>query len=433
MNKVIGTAVQGRIQKFFYEDDNSLISFRVYKNKQQFFLNLMNKDNTFFYLTRKKEFQSKENSFVMFLRKQLTNQTLSCAYESTKFYKLVFFPSETYLLISKTENYIGYFKNDKQVIKVGKTAFLKELPTQEFLQIEENLDLEVQLNKSNEIKTKIQDQATSAQMRKIQIALKKLNKKVNIQRKELEDLESDNSTHLGQLILANMYSYSGRVPEIIDVTDYMTNEEISIKLDPSISMQNNANNYFKKGKKVRAIQIKKDIIAKTEKQISLLSNDLLTQGDKAEFVLSNKLLPVQRKSSRLNEVKIISRNYEYTRNQKIEFMVGVNSKSNDIVSFKYGQDKDYWFHIANMPGSHVIVKLNGEQITPELIQIGAVLAGINSSVKQKGKLAINYCPRKNVHKFNGAKPGQVRLDKYQTIFIQNEIDLIKNKIKEKNK
>ena len=59
------------------------------------------------------------------------------------------------------------------------------------------------------------------------------------------------------------------------------------------------------------------------------------------------------------------------------------------------------------PGSHVIVRTNGEELPDRTFEEAARLAAYYSKGRQAPKVEIDYTQKKNLKKPNGAKPGFV--------------------------
>ena len=68
---------------------------------------------------------------------------------------------------------------------------------------------------------------------------------------------------------------------------------------------------------------------------------------------------------------------------------------------------DWWFHVKGIPGSHVIVKTEGQELPDRTFEEAARLAGHYSKGRDAEKLEIDYLQRKNVKKPNGSAPGFV--------------------------
>ena len=80
---------------------------------------------------------------------------------------------------------------------------------------------------------------------------------------------------------------------------------------------------------------------------------------------------------------------------------------NDELTFRFAQGNDWWFHAKQMPGSHVVVKTNGQEMTDRAFEEAGNLAAYYSDGKDSSKVEIDYLQRKNVKKPSGANPGYV--------------------------
>ena len=76
-----------------------------------------------------------------------------------------------------------------------------------------------------------------------------------------------------------------------------------------------------------------------------------------------------------------------------------------------------WFHVKNLPGSHVIVFSHGGEVSDETILKAARLAALNSKAAASSNTAVDYTPVKYVKKPNGAKPGMVIYTANKTVYV----------------
>ncbi|MGL6167526.1 MAG: Rqc2 family fibronectin-binding protein, partial [Fusobacteriaceae bacterium] len=78
---------------------------------------------------------------------------------------------------------------------------------------------------------------------------------------------------------------------------------------------------------------------------------------------------------------------------------------------------DYWFHVKDIPGSHVILKCPKHMINHEILEEGAELAVKYSSGKPGDKLIVDYTQKRNVTKPNKGKPGFVIYKNHKEITV----------------
>jgi predicted ribosome quality control (RQC) complex YloA/Tae2 family protein len=98
-------------------------------------------------------------------------------------------------------------------------------------------------------------------------------------------------------------------------------------------------------------------------------------------------------------------------------LAGKNNRQNDLLTMKTAEPDDIWLHTKDIPGAHVLItgaKGNAPETT--LLE-AATIAAYLSKAKNGGKVAVDYAPRKNVRKPNGAKPGMVVYENYKTLLV----------------
>ena len=87
--------------------------------------------------------------------------------------------------------------------------------------------------------------------------------------------------------------------------------------------------------------------------------------------------------------------------------MGKNNYQNDNLTFKFATGNDWWFHAKGIPGSHVVVKTNGDELPDRTFEEAGRLAAYYSKGRENDKVEIDYLEKKNVKKPNGSKPGFV--------------------------
>jgi predicted ribosome quality control (RQC) complex YloA/Tae2 family protein len=109
----------------------------------------------------------------------------------------------------------------------------------------------------------------------------------------------------------------------------------------------------------------------------------------------------------------------YRSSDGYEILVGRADRDNDNLTLRVARSFDLWFHAADYPGSHVILRNPKRQpVPPRSIAEAAQLAAKFSQAKDLPKAAVNYCEKKFVTKPKGFAPGQVRLASFRTILVE---------------
>ena len=266
----------------------------------------------------------------------------------------------------------------------------------------------------------------------VQTALERNRKKYDLQAKQLRDTQNREKYKVyGELI--NAYGYN-LAPGSKNLTalNYYTGQEVTIPLDPTMTPQENSQKYFAKyNKQKRTFEALSDLIQETADDIQYLesiSNALdiaLSEADLAQ--IKEELIQsgyVRRKFTK-KKMKLTSKPLHYVSSDGYHMYVGKNNLQNDELTFSFATGNDWWFHAKGAPGSHVIVKSNGEELPDRTFEEAGRLAAYYSKNRGSDKVEIDYVERKHVKKPNGAKPGFVVYYTNYSLMIDSDISTIK--------
>ena len=258
--------------------------------------------------------------------------------------------------------------------------------------------------------------------------LSRLNKKIKILNKELlEAKEKDEFKLKGQLLISNIYLFKNNIPEVVTLQNFYSEnlEDISIELDPNISIEKNSEKYFELYKKnKRTIENLYEQIDITKKDISYfetLSFQIENAGKtdlleiKEELINSGYLKKDKNKKSTKKK-----NNYLIIKYNGIDIYVGKNNIQNDTITNKLARRDYLWFHAKDIPGSHVVIfDYNPDEETK---RVASMLAGYFSKFKNENYVSVDSTLIKNVKKISGAKPGMVTYTDQKTV--KQKIDKI---------
>jgi predicted ribosome quality control (RQC) complex YloA/Tae2 family protein len=108
--------------------------------------------------------------------------------------------------------------------------------------------------------------------------------------------------------------------------------------------------------------------------------------------------------------------FEYELPGGWKVLAGKSDEDNDFLSLKAALPDDYWFHVRNMPGSHVILRARpDEDPDRETLKRAAAVAAFHSKARKDGIVAVSCTRARYVTKPRGARPGTVRIRK-ETVF-----------------
>nr|WP_276938933.1 NFACT RNA binding domain-containing protein [Helcococcus sueciensis] len=215
--------------------------------------------------------------------------------------------------------------------------------------------------------------------------------------------------------------------ENIEVYNYYDDTMININLDNRKSAWENIELKYKKSKKLyKSYNILLESIPNLEEEISYLRN-IISQINLAENhnevseikeeLIDQKIIKKPSKSKKKKEEKSSPHKY-ITDNNNIIY-VGKNNKQNEYLTLREANPNDYFFHIKDLPGSHVILK-NNQKIEDYEIEIAAYLAANFSKNSSDRYIDVDYTEKKYVNKAKGSKPGMVYYTNYTTIRVDVE-------------
>lgn len=256
--------------------------------------------------------------------------------------------------------------------------------------------------------------------------LQRVIRKIGYQTEDLKkSRDREKYKKYGELLTANLYRLESGKSEAV-VFDYYENEDIKIPLDKRLSPSANANRYYKEyNKRVNAEKALLEQLASAEEEKEYLSSVLdsikriETETEAREIREELTLAGYIRER---DKKKKTSPKTEFKKAQSqdgFSILIGKNNLQNDRLTFKTAEKTDIWLHVKNIPGSHVLIKSEGREITEKAIFEAAVLAAENSSAKG-GKVAVDYTFKKFVKKPPAAAAGRVIYTDYKTIYVDIE-------------
>ena len=255
----------------------------------------------------------------------------------------------------------------------------------------------------------------SSDLRKIvSTFLERNRKKYVLQQKQLKDTEKrDKYRVYGELINTYGYGLEEGAKEL-SALNYYTNETVKIPLDETLTPSENAKKYFDRyGKLKRTYEALTALIQETEDEILHLESisaalDIaLAEDDLMQIKEELIEFGYIKKRHGDKKAKIKSKPFHYISSDGFHMYVGKNNYQNDELTFKFATGNDWWFHAKGIPGSHVVVKTEGEELPDRTFEEAGKLAGYYSKGRDNEKVEIDYLQKKNVKKPNKSAPGFV--------------------------
>lgn len=267
------------------------------------------------------------------------------------------------------------------------------------------------------------DEALRDLRRLIKRESKKYNTKIEHLESELEKAgDSEKFRKYADLIYTYGEDLKLKKEELkLTLEDY--DEPIIIPLDERFNLKENAQKFYKRYQKLQNSKeiLKNQIaLAKDEYEYFELLKIQIEDASKNELeqikqeLAEQNYLKLPSKKSRKKVTSYLPHTYYGPDNVKIS--VGMNNFQNDYLTHKLAKYNEYFFHVKDYPGSHVVVH-SSEKLSEKLIRYAANLAAYFSKARYSSTVPVNYTLVKEVKKHPSNKPGLVLLKTYKTIYI----------------
>lgn len=273
----------------------------------------------------------------------------------------------------------------------------------------------------------------------------RLTKKLALQEADLAACaEKEHFKLCGDVITANIYRLK-RGAERAVLPNYYADpvEDMEIALDSRLTPAQNAQRYYKKYNKAKAAERElthQIALGRAELQYIHTVFDALTKAETENDLQEIRMELYQ--SGYASRMKNYNANFsaavkkmqhkplEFVTDGGYRLLCGKNNTQNDYVTTKLAAKGDWWFHVKNAAGSHVVMVSDGEEPSERDFTQAAMVAAYYSSQRDGQNVAVDYTYAKNVKKPAGAKPGYVIYHTNWTAYVTpdaSEVERIKKK------
>ena len=222
---------------------------------------------------------------------------------------------------------------------------------------------------------------------------------------------------LGELLTANLY-LKADYQSSVEVFDYTEGCTLTIELDKTKTMNENAQKYFKlynkskitkekSAKILEELNVEKEYLENIVYGINQSENLEELEDIKSELGLAEEMKAVKKSRPFVSKIEI----------EGFEVYIGKNNKQNDYIISKLAKDEDYWFHTRQCAGSHVLLKVNNKEPDERILFECCKLARKYSSASQPSKVGVIYTKAKYLRKPPAAPLGYVTYRNEKEILI----------------
>lgn len=278
--------------------------------------------------------------------------------------------------------------------------------------------------------------ARSALERRIVRARTKLEKKrVSVAAKLDESDRADAIQRDGELLKANLHRIA-RGSDAVVVDDWYETPPTPrrIGLDPLKTPQQNLEAIFKRYRKLHVGRDKTArVLASIDESLAAL-DDLAARAAAAldpdgvaavavDAERARLLRAPQRAPARRARDDAGPGHLSFTSIDDLPILVGRTSKENDALTMRIAKGDDVWLHVADYPGSHVVIRVpRGKPCPQETLLDAAHLAVHFSKIRGATTADVLHTQRKWITKPKKAPPGRVSVSKSSTLGLRIEAD-----------
>ncbi len=232
-------------------------------------------------------------------------------------------------------------------------------------------------------------------------------KRLRIQKKLLSTNEIEAYRIAGELLLSNVKDVKKGAHSVRLLNPY-DGTMVTITLDPHLSAQKNAQDYFRKYKKHKRGQpmIQKKL-AQFEREIKVLQE---SEPGK-ETPRDSKRISEKKKPLPFRIFSLLSGAVVY---------VGKSARSNDELTFTFARPHDYFFHTRGFEGAHTILRAKiprGQKPSRTDVLAAAAIAAYYSKARRQHNVVVSYTQRKYLKKSKRGGSGSVILMREETLFV----------------
>ncbi|MCQ2431814.1 MAG: NFACT family protein, partial [Clostridia bacterium] len=250
-------------------------------------------------------------------------------------------------------------------------------------------------------------------------AQSRLQKKIAQQEKAIAACaEKDKYKKWGDLATANIWQLSRGMTEA-ELIDYETEnmDTVRVPLDNRLAPSQNAQRFYKRYNKAKnaeivlaeQIEIAKGEIAYLDTVFDALTHaEVEADLDEIRDELYHAGYASRMKAFEERKKKPV-KPMEFRTTNGYRVLCGKNNHQNEYITHKLASKNDYWFHVKNRPGSHVIMFCadDGDDVPEIDFTEAATIAAFYSTSGEAKHVEVDYTLVRNLKKPPQAKPGMV--------------------------
>ncbi|MEM7065049.1 MAG: NFACT RNA binding domain-containing protein [Cyanobacteria bacterium P01_B01_bin.77] len=226
------------------------------------------------------------------------------------------------------------------------------------------------------------------------------------------------------LLMAYLHEWQPGMSSI-QLKDFESGKPVTLELNPEKNAVQNAQAFYKRHQKLkRTRDAVMPLLEEVETELHYLEQVEAALLQTAQYVAVDDLIALEEIRDELIQQGHVTDPYQRQSKSKgrtdlpnfhkfqtpsgTDVWVGRNNSQNEALSFKAANDYDLWLHTQEIPGSHVLLRLEpGAYASDDDLAWAANIAAWFSRARQSEQVPVVYTKPKHVYKPKGARPGMV--------------------------
>jgi predicted ribosome quality control (RQC) complex YloA/Tae2 family protein len=233
------------------------------------------------------------------------------------------------------------------------------------------------------------------------------------------------------LLMAYLHEWQPGMSSI-QLQEFESGEPVILELNPEKNAVQNAQAFYKRHHKLkRTRDAVMPLLEEVEIELHYLEQVESALIQTEHYSCADDLIALEEIRDELVQQGYLKNPYQRQNKQRVrdklphfyklqtpsgtEIWVGRNNNQNEALSFKAANDYDLWLHTQEIPGSHVLLRLEpGAKASDDDLAFAANIAAWFSRARQSEQVPVVYTKPKHVYKLKGARPGMV-IYKYEQV------------------
>ncbi|MCU0426940.1 MAG: NFACT RNA binding domain-containing protein [Candidatus Kapabacteria bacterium] len=215
-------------------------------------------------------------------------------------------------------------------------------------------------------------------------------------------------------------------------TQDWSGETITIRLQPALTLRENAEEYFKKAGTAKATLKKREQRRQQQERIISLTNQALerlrgisTERELEQWMKEQGQSPSKalQTTSGAEQHRKTTRFREFPLEDDYTLYVGKTAADNDELTLRFAKPNDYWFHARGVPGSHAVLRSSAKDKKPpkQVVEQAASIAAYFSKARNAKLSPVAYTQKKYIRKPKGAAVGAVILEREEVVMVRPHV------------